>query len=103
MRFENTQNVHKITNTHEVVCFCPLGEDYYSAYIEVEVIEPRFIPDYLDTDEFIDSLSGKHLIIEDLANDIANRFKEETEAEIVNVSAYVRNAKHSPVEVVVSL
>lgn len=103
MSFENTQNIHKIVNMHDIVCFCPLGQDFYSAVVEVTIIEPKTIPDYLDTDRFVDSLSGKELIIEDLANEIAQRFKEDTDAEIVTVEAYVSNAKHSPVTVTVSL
>lgn len=103
MRFENTYNVGSITNTHNIVCFCPLGNDFYSAEVKVTVERPKFIPDYLDTDAYIEKLAGGEHIIEDLTDNIAQHFLSETEADHVTVSAYVENAKHSPVEIIVAL
>lgn len=103
MRFSNTYEVQRFENYHEIVCYCPLGKDYYSAEITVEVIKPKYLPDYLETDEVVSSLSSNEYIIEEAAHTIAKHFKAETEAEQVYVTAFVRNATHSPVEVTVAL
>lgn len=103
MAFKNIYNVSRIENYHDVVAYCPLGKDYYSATVKVIVTEPQQIPDYLDSDSFIQSLSSKELIIEDLAYRIAAYFKDETYADKVSVDAYVQNAAHSPVDVMVTL
>lgn len=103
MRFENVYNVGTIRNIHNITCFCPLGKDFYSAEVEIMVERPKFIPDYLDTDAYVEELSGGEYIIEDLTDNIAQHFLSETEADHVTVSAYVENAKHSPVEVTVAL
>lgn len=103
MIFENTYKVSEIKNYHDILAYCPLGKDYYSAKLVVIIKEPKTIPDYLDTDSFIDELSGNEYIIEKLAYVIAGHYKEETEAKEINVTAYVENAKHSPVEITVTL
>lgn len=103
MRFENTYNVKSIKNYHDVVCYCPLGKDYYSAKLTVDLFEPKFIPDYLESDSLVSSQSAKDFIIEDLAQTVAKFFKTETEAKIVKVTAFVENATHSPVEIEVVL
>ena len=103
MSFSNTYQVDTIKNFHEVSCFCPLGRDNYTAHVEIEVMGPAILPDYLDTDKFIASLYGNELIIEDLAHKIALHFKQQTEADTVLVMASVSNAKHSPVEVTVRI
>lgn len=103
MSFENTYNVYSIENKHVVRCFCPLGQDDYTANITVTVTRPKILVDYLDSDRFITSLNRQELIIEDLANKIAEYFKKETQALDVVVVAYVEDATHSPVEVTVAL
>lgn len=103
MRFSNTYGVQRFENHHDIVCYCPLGKDYYSAEITVECVNPIFLPDYLETDKMVSSLSSKEYIIEELAHTIAGHFKAETEAEQVLVTAFVKNATHSPVEVTVAL
>lgn len=103
MKFENTYNVYSIENKHVVRCYCPLGNDNYTANITVTVTSPKYLVDYLDSDRFIGLLNAQELIIEDLADKIAQYFKEETQAADVVVAAYVEDATHSPVEVTVTL
>lgn len=103
MSFENIYNVYSVENKHAVRCFCPLGQDNYTANITVTVTNPKLLVDYLDSDSFISSLNGQELIIEDLASRIAEYFKKETQALDVVVTAYVEDATHSPVEVTVTL
>lgn len=103
MAFENTYNIYLIENKHVVRCFCPLGQDNYTAKVTVEIYDPKYLVDYLDSDKFISSLNGQELIIEDLTNKIAEYFKKETQANDVTVIAKVKDATHSPVEVRASL
>lgn len=103
MSFENTYDVEYIKNTHDIVCFCPLGQDYYSAKINITIVSPERIPDYCDSDKFVNKLSGEHKIIEDLACEIARYFKAETNAVTVAVEAEVTNAAHSPVKITVTM
>lgn len=98
--FENKQGINKIKLFQNVQCFCPLGNDWYTNNIQIEIIPNKIIPDYCEVDEFIRSLSGNNYIIEDVVYSIFEYFKKVYNCEYVKVESTVTDAKHLNVIVI---
>lgn len=98
MSIENTQGITSIEFERRVQAFCPLGQDYYTATIIVYLEPDKNIMDYCHTDEFIKSLGGKHLIIEDLIKEVFDHIKK-YEPKYLRVSAEAESNVHFPVTV----
>lgn len=98
--FANTQGITKIILTQNVQCFCPLGDDWYTNHITIELIPKSIIPDYCEADDFIRGLAGQSLIIEDVIDKIFTYFKQSYDCSYVKVVSYVDDAKHLAVTVV---
>lgn len=101
-KFVNKQGITNIEITHNVQCYCPLGDDWYTNHLCIKLEGLNVIPDYCDVDDFIRSLSGKKLIIEDVVSLIYEYIVSEYNPEHINVESYVSDAKHMPVKVVKS-
>ena len=56
-----------VTLRQTVYPYCPLGKDYYQAYITVICRSQEKFLDFIDATSFMRGLSGKNLIIEDVA------------------------------------
>ena len=84
-----------------VRCFCPMGNDWYSADVSIRVSEPRLIPDYCNVDSFLASLDGTERIIEDVCADVHGYIKAQTRGN-VTVSVKSGDAVHLPVEVTIA-
>jgi len=95
---KNTQGITAIDFESQVQAFCPLGNDFYTAKIYVNMEPDKNIMDYCDTDKFIKSLGGKTLIIEDLVASIFDHIKQ-YEPKYLEVSAYAESNVHFPVTV----
>lgn len=101
--FTNNYDVSTIKMNTKVHCYCTLGEELYTGNVVIVVKNPHSIPDYCDVYNYINSLDGNHLIIEELAKNVKDYVKNQVEGGLVTVSVYVDDApKHMPVEVVVS-
>ena len=98
MSFDNTQGITKITYESRVRCFCPMGDDWYSADVKVEAKSLLRIPDYCDLDAFVRELDAQKLILEDVCAKVWQKVKDETEG-VVSVSVHSSDAVHSPVTV----
>lgn len=98
-RFENVQGITKICFNQNIQCFCPLGNDWYTNHVYIEIIPNKVIPDYCEVDEFLRSLGGESLVIEDVIDKVFKYFKEEYKCSSVKVSSYVNDAKHLSVRV----
>ncbi len=96
-KFENVQGITEISFTQNVQCFCPLGNDWYTNQLSVTMIPDKIIPDYCDVDDFIRSLSGKELIIEDVIKQVFDYIKKEYNPKSIKVQSQVNDAKHLPV------
>lgn len=96
--FDNDYNVTMIEITERVRCYCPLGNDYYTADVVLICKNPKTIPDYLDIDAYARKLDGKEMIIEKLVAKMFKMFKKETSSKNgVIVKAIVADASHAPV------
>ena len=99
MAFDNIQGITEIKYASRVRCFCPLGDDWYSADVGIEVQLPDRIPDYCELDAFVRSMDSQKLILEDVCSNVWERVKQETRG-VVRVSVSSSDAVHSPVTVV---
>lgn len=99
-RFENKQGITKIEFNQNIQCYCPLGSDWYTNHVHVSVIPNNVIPDYCDVDDFMRSLGGESLIIEDVVDKIFTYFISEYGCLYVKVQSFVDDAKHLSVTVV---
>lgn len=98
MIVENKQGITRIEFEKPVQAFCPLVNDYYTATIYVTMEPDKVIMDYCDTDKFIKSLGGKHLIIEDLVATVFEHVKQ-YEPKRLKVTAVAESNVHFPVAV----
>lgn len=98
--FPNRQRISKVRFTQNVQCYCPLGDDWYTNHVTVDMQLGDAIPDYCDVDDFIRSISGKSLIIEDVIDLIYKYFTDTYKPINLRVESYVDDAKHLPVTVV---
>ena len=102
MKQNNEQNISKIIMKPKAICFCPLGDDWYTNEFEVEFIPNESFPDYCDIEEFLnEQVRGKALIIENAVSIFYDYLKNEYEPSALKVTAYVNDVtSHSPVVVV---
>ena len=98
--FANSQGITQIKFTHDIQCFCPLGNDWYTNHVTVEFEPTSIIPDYCEIDDFTRSLGGESLIIEDVVNTIYDYMNKSYKPNMLRVTSYVDDAKHMPVTVV---
>jgi NADPH-dependent 7-cyano-7-deazaguanine reductase QueF len=96
MSIQNTQEVTQIYFESQVQAFCPLANDYYNASIRVAMTPDKEIMDYCETDKFIKSLGGKHLIIEDLVAVIYKNILQ-YKPKYLKVSVRAESSTHFPV------
>ena len=77
-----------------------MGNDWYTANIEVEIMPDQLIPDYCDVDAFVTrKISGKELIIEQVVYELYQYFEKEYNPASLKVSVKTDNAAHSAVVV----
>ena len=98
MYIENKHGITSIEFEREIQAFCPMGNDYYTATINVCMEPGEKIMDYCETDEFIKSLGGKSLIIEDLVATIYTHIIK-CNPKHLSVSADAKSNVHFPVVV----
>ena len=98
-KFEHTQNLSKITFNKTISVFCPLGNDYYTATINIDFVPSTVLMDYLDEEAYFKGLSGTKLIIEDLVKEVYDHYFYEYEPAQLTVTVYAENATHFPVAV----
>jgi len=100
MKQENTQHIRKITMMPKAVCFCPLGDDWYTNEFTVEMRVGEWYPDYCDVEKFLnENIRGKALIIEDAVRILYDYFCEYQPHRLHVTSNVYDAASHSPVEV----
>ena len=76
--------------------FCPMGDDWYTANIQMDIENPVTIPDYIDVTRKLEEMDGGHLIIEDAALEVAQFIHGQT-GTTCKVSIQVDDARHIPV------
>lgn len=97
-KIENQEKIDSITFTRNVQPFCPLGDDYYTAEVQVTFMPNQFYPDYIELDKAIQDLGGKSLTIEQLAEKVFD-IMQEFEPETLLVTITADSNRHFPVTV----
>lgn len=95
----NTQLINEIICNKTIYPFCPLGNDFYKADIEIAFMPNKYYFDYMVLDERISKLSGQSLTIEDLAKSVFDIVKV---CKPVGLKVIVKalSDKHFPVTVI---
>ena len=101
MKLENKQGITNITFKPKAVCFCPLGDDWYTNEFEIFMSVGEWFPDYCDIEKYLnENIRGKSLIIEDATRSLYNHINAEYKPGFLEVISRVNDAaSHSPVEV----
>lgn len=97
-KIENKEKISYINFKRTVQPYCPLGNDYYSAEIDVDFYPDQYYMDYCEVDEKIQSFGGMELTIEELINEVYNLLLEFNPKNL-DVSVYGNSNKHFPVHV----
>lgn len=101
MIIENTQGITRIIYKTKTKNYCPIGKDWYTSNIQVQIEPAKIIPDYIDLDEFVaERINQKELIIENVAKDLYCHIMSEYLPKSLIVTIHVDDASHS--EVIVS-
>ena len=100
MMLRNEYGVKNITMYPEAICYCPLGNDWYTNKFEVTMQVNDVIPDYCEVEQWIDeNIRGKSLIIEDALKKFREYLSETYNPAIFEVVSSVTDAKHFSVRV----
>ena len=76
-KFQNTWGITRIVFGPTIRNRCPIGKDWYTNSLRVELIPGEFIPDYDDLQKDILALEGQELIVENVVAkvyDIVNAY-----------------------------
>lgn len=99
-KFEHTQGLSMVSFNKTITVFCPLGNDYYTATVEVEFVPNEWMMDYLDEEKYFKDLQGSKYIIEDIADVVHTHLVAVYNPKYVKVTVHAENATHFPVTVV---
>lgn len=99
--FDNSQGISDIQMTGNVIAFCPMGDDWYNAEVNIHVNEPKTIPDYCDITDYLQTLNGQDLILEDVCQHVFDFVTEQTGGNVI-VDVFTDTANHIPVKVTIS-
>ena len=97
-RFENKQGITKIVFAMTIRNHCPIGKDWYTTTVRVEMAPGNIIPDYDEVQRDILALEGADFIVEDVVARVfetVNAYEPKT----LTVSAETEGNGHFPVVV----
>lgn len=95
---KNTYGIGNIIIRSTAKCYCPLGKDWYTNNFEIEFTPGEYIPDYCESDKWIEeNINGKSMIIEEAVDSLYNYLEEMYKPEYLYVTSHVEDAKHSAV------
>lgn len=102
MKIENKQGISMIILKPKAHCYCPLGDDWYTNELEINIQVDKYFPDYCDVEKYLnENIRGKSLIIEDVVDMIYEYIKTEYQPKDLEVKSYVNDVtSHSPVIVI---
>ena len=96
----NEYGVKRIIMYPEAICYCPLGNDWYTNKFEVMMKVNDVIPDYCEVEKWLDkNIRGKSLIIEDALEKFRKYLTETYSPAFIEITSSVEDAKHFPVRV----
>lgn len=101
MKITNEQKIKQIIMKPKAICFCPLGDDWYTNEFEIIMYPDKYFPDYCDLEKFLnETVRGKSLIIEDAVEKVYKYLNDTYKPYELEVTSRVNDVtSHSPVEV----
>jgi NADPH-dependent 7-cyano-7-deazaguanine reductase QueF len=72
----NTQDITLIEADKRISLYCPIGKDYYTADILIKIMPDAHYMDYIVLDNYLNSLGGESLTIEDAAYKIYKELQQ---------------------------
>ena len=100
MEIHNSQGISKITYNQITHNYCPIGRDWYTSNVRIEMAPGFLIPDYMELDKFIkDSINQKEMIIETVVEQIYLFIEEHFKPKWLRVTNTVVDAAHGEVAV----
>lgn len=96
-KFEHAQGISSAVFTKTITVYCPLGKDFYTAELTVDFRPDSWMMDYIDVENFIETLQGSTNIIEDVVAKVHEHLTNEYHPKYVKVVCNATNAKHFPV------
>ncbi len=98
MIIENTQGITQIIYKTKTKNYCPIGKDWYTSNIQVQIVPDKTIPDYIDLDKFVaEQISQKEMIIENVIDALYSHISTEYAPKSLTVEIKVDDATHSEV------
>lgn len=94
---EGKMKVNKIKYQFTVYPHCSLGNENYVGVISVEFMPDKFIPDYIDENEFMKKYNDTRWACEELVNDYYDHLMEELSPKYVKVTLNASTSGHFPV------
>lgn len=76
-QYDNKQKITEMEFEVPVVCYCPLGKNYYKPTLYISLKLSKNIVDFIDLEDFFKKeLNGKGLTCEDLVGTVFNVMKD---------------------------
>lgn len=97
-KFINEQKINKITLFKKIHNFCPMGDDWYTNQLTIEIEPGTCIPDYIEIEQQLNELESKSLIVEDVVNKIS-LILQQYEIKSAHIISEVDDAVHLKVRV----
>lgn len=97
---DNQFAISSVNLSDTIKAHCPLGSQWYSADVSVEVYDPTTIPDYVDLTDRLHMFDGCTLTVEELCHNIHCVCCDEFMPSRLKVTVEVGRGKHMPVTIV---
>lgn len=99
---KNEQKIKQIIMKPKAICYCPLGDDWYTNDFRINFFPDEIFPDYCDIEKYLDeNIRGKKLIIEDAVNMLYQYLQVTYQPKKLQITSEICDAKsHSPVTVI---
>ena len=99
---KNEQKIKQIIMRPKAICYCPLGNDWYTNNFKISFFPDKTFPDYCDIEKYLnENIRGKKLIIEDAINILYQYLQVTYQPKELQVVSEIYDAEsHSPVTVI---
>lgn len=99
-KFANLSGISSIKmDGVSVKCFCPIGKSMCTYNVTIEMEPDKWIPDYIEVGNMIQSLNGREFTLELACARICSNLNDYVNPKEVSVTVRCEDAKHMPAEV----
>lgn len=98
--FANEMGISEIKFKQNIVCMCPIGKQYCTYQMYVEMVPDEVIPDYIEVGKWMGSMNAKSYTLEDATAEVFDYIGNEYMPLELKVTCKCDDAAHMPVTVV---